>query len=1070
MPRAVQLGKLGRRGLLNAVAPGQLVTVTDQSTNRRFLIDTGAAYSIFPHHSKDPPNGPSLSGPGGAPIACWGERRLSLLIGGKTFSWPFLLAAVRFPIIGVDFLRHFNLLIDPAGNQLVDKTSLRVFSTSVGPDGLVAAAGRASSPPADGSSSTCSTPSPSPCSTPSTPARLYPVRLSGYGPALHLQQQPAAGPVSMEELLDSFPDVVNPGKALPPVVTHDVEHHIVTSGPPIACKFRRLEGEKLEAARAEFARMEAEGIIRRSTSPWSSPLHMVPKKDGSWRPCGDFRRLNLVTEADVYPLPNMLDFADRLSECKVFSKIDLRKGYWQVPVRAEDVKKTAISTPFGLYEFLRMPFGLRNAGSSFQRMMDRVLNGLPFTYCYLDDLRVASPDLKTHLSHMQQVFERLREYGLVISLEKCSFAVSSFEFLGHHVSPAGAKPLSSYVEAVEKRAPPTTVKELQIFLGLINFYRRFVPRAAQLLLPLTDELKGGKPASEKLQWSPTLEKAFVEAKAALSSATCLAHPHPQATLALHVDASASHVGAALHQQLPGSSAWQPLGFFSKKLEVSQTRWSAFDRELLACVASIRHFRYILEGRKFTVLTDHKPLVGALGRTTDPWTPRQCRHLSYLAEFTSDVRHVAGSENVAADALSRPAEEIVAAAGAAQPSSLALDLAGIATRQASCLSTQEARDLPSLQVRDCEVEGVRVLCDLSTGRLRPLVPASDRLVVFNAIHGVAHPGIRASRRMISSRFVWRGLNGDVARWCRDCVACQRAKVTQQHTSAVEPIPIPQRRFSHVHVDIVGPLPVAAGGATYVLSMIDRTTRWVEAVPMSNITAATCAEAFFNTWVSRYGVPETLTSDRGTQFTSAAWADLCTRLGIRHVTTTSFHPQANGMVERVHKQLKDGLRAREASVDWPTQLPWILMGIRAAPKEISGFSSAEAVFGQPLVLPGELRATTEASATSFLQHLCSADPPRTSQPRTYADVARGQEVPSLQSATHVYVRRSGASPPLATCYTGPYRVISAGDKFFVIDLGGRTETVSVDRLKPHLGQQNVEAVKAPRRGRPRLSVPR
>jgi hypothetical protein len=229
----------------------------------------------------------------------------------------------------------------------------------------------------------------------------------------------------MAEILRDFPDIVNAAKCLP-TVQHDVEHHIRTSGPPIASCFRRLEGYKLEAARCEFEAMESEGIIERSTSPWASPLHLVPKKDGTWRPCGDFRRLNLVTEADVYPLPNMLDFSDRLSGCTVFSKIDLRKGYWQVPVRMEDRKKTAVITPFGLFQFKRMPFGLRNAGSSFQRMMDRVLAGLPFTYCYLDDLRIASPDLETHKQHLRLVFERLQQFGLVINQEKCVFAVASF--------------------------------------------------------------------------------------------------------------------------------------------------------------------------------------------------------------------------------------------------------------------------------------------------------------------------------------------------------------------------------------------------------------------------------------------------------------------------------------------------------------------------------------------------------------------------------------------------------------------------------------------------------------------
>jgi hypothetical protein len=272
--------------------------------------------------------------------------------------------------------------------------------------------------------------------------------------------------------------------------------------------------------------MEKEGIIRRSTSPWASPLHMVAKKDGSWRPCGDFRRLNLVTEPDRYPLPNMLDFADRLHGCTVFSKIDLRKGYWQIPVRNDDIKKTAVITPFGLFEFLRLPFGLRNAGSSFQRTMDRVTLDMPFTYCYLDDLRVASPDLETHLQHLAAVFTRLRDFGLVINLEKCVFCVQSFEFLGHHVSSQGARPVVSYVEAVDKMMAPTTVKELQIFLGLINFYRRFL---AGIQVPHgeagVDGVYGGKlPASQGCPEESHVARPPRSAGITGFARRCLCHP------------------------------------------------------------------------------------------------------------------------------------------------------------------------------------------------------------------------------------------------------------------------------------------------------------------------------------------------------------------------------------------------------------------------------------------------------------------------------------------------------------------------------------------------------------------
>jgi cleavage and polyadenylation specificity factor subunit 1 len=235
-----------------------------------------------------------------------------------------------------------------------------------------------------------------------------------------------------------------------------------------------------------------------------------------------------------------------------------------------------------------------------------------------------------------------------------------------------------------------------------------------------------------------MEASFMEAKAALGRATWLGHPDPAACLALHVDASASHVGAALHQRPEGSVHWQPLGFFSRKLEDARAKWSAFDRELYACVEGIRHFRFILEGRSFTIFTDHKPLVGALAQVSDPWTARQCRHLAYVAEFTADIQHVAGQDNVVADALSRP--PISAITAPSRPTEVVADLQGIAARQLSCQSTLQASKSPSLQVKACEVEGVSLLCDESTGRLRPLVPETDRPLVLEAIHGVAHPGI------------------------------------------------------------------------------------------------------------------------------------------------------------------------------------------------------------------------------------------------------------------------------------------------------------------------------------------
>jgi hypothetical protein len=224
------------------------------------------------------------------------------------------------------------------------------------------------------------------------------------------KQNPAQMKAAYSRLLDKFLAVVCASKRLPPV-SHDVVHHIITQGPPIASKFRKLDGKKLAVAKAEFKQLEEDDIIQRSTSPWSSPLHMVRKADGSWRPCGDFRRLNLVTEPDVYPIPNMLDFATKAAGCTVFSKIDLRKGYHQIPVNLADVQKTAITTPFGLFEYKRMPFGLRNAGPSFQQHVDRAIRDCQAAFAWVDDIVICSRNHEEHVIHLRQVLQALQDKG-----------------------------------------------------------------------------------------------------------------------------------------------------------------------------------------------------------------------------------------------------------------------------------------------------------------------------------------------------------------------------------------------------------------------------------------------------------------------------------------------------------------------------------------------------------------------------------------------------------------------------------------------------------------------------------
>jgi hypothetical protein len=411
---------------------------------------------------------------------------------------------------------------------------------------------------------------------------------------------------------------------------------------------------------------------------------------------------------------------------------------------------------------------------------------------YLDDIVLASHSVEEHVVHLRQLFERLQQFGLVINGEKCIFGQSSVEFLGHQVSAKGALPLQGNVKAILDFPQPQSVKQLQGFLGSVNFYPRFLPGAARFLKPLTDSLKGEPKPTALVQWSPEMVEAFKTAKTAVATATYLVHPSPGAEICLMVDTSADHLGAALQQRSSPSAGWQPLGFFSKKLDAAQVKYSAFDRELWACVAGIRHFRFLLEGRRFSVLTDHKPLTYALGRTSEPWTARQARHLSYIAEFTGDIRHMPGIDNIVADTLSRPASAAPVAAdkgstevkappgssvspASAGPSMVAsvpasdavLDYRMIAAHQSTCADTVKTLSSSSLKVQPVMFGHVSVLCDISRGAARPVIPTQDRKTVFLALHSLAHPGTRATRRMLSSRVVWRGMASDIAAWCRDC---------------------------------------------------------------------------------------------------------------------------------------------------------------------------------------------------------------------------------------------------------------------------------------------------------------
>lgn len=700
------------------------------------------------------------------------------------------------------------------------------------------------------------------------------------------------------------------------------KHQITTvPHPPIQLRaYRRPQSEYDEISR-QIKDLKEKGLIRDSDSPWAFPVTLAKKKDGTSRMCIDYRRLNTITIDDKMPLPRIDDILDRLRHAKYFTTLDVAWGYWHIEMDSNSINKTAFITHEGHYEWLVMPFGLKNAPSTFQRILQLVLGKTLYKGAinYLDDVIVYSDTLERHLQLLECIFKLFKIHNIKLKSTKCHFLQNKVEYLGYIVSHNKVEPSPSKIESVRSFPAPTSVTEVRRFLGLANYYRRFVPDFAKITKPLTALLR----KDVSFNWSDEQQTAFDQLRKILTSKPVLALYDREKPCLLYTDASKVGIGAMLVQKDEKGSE-HPIAYYSKALNKHESNYTAFELECLAVIRAVEHFQVYLS-LPFTIITDHHALKWLLSLKNP--TGKLYRWSIKLSTYNYTLIHKPGKSQQHVDALSR--------------APVALHLSN-----REVLEQQKNADLSF--VKNPIIENSIVMIEHNNTK-RIAVPESLRPKVLSDLHDdFSHPGRNKTIQLITRRYWWPKMIPEIKQYVSSCRTCQLVKQTKHPTIGKMQLPTSQLDPG----DLVGLDTIVMGPAArnskhqYIQVFVDHASRYVWAYPTIKNTSSSVTNLIDKLMSSGVTIKKILT-DNHKNFTSNEIKRCLNRHNIKHLLSTPYHPQTNGIVERFNGTLITKLRfvlLDHPKRKWNTLLPKVVSDYNNTPHDVTGFTPAFLFFGK------------------------------------------------------------------------------------------------------------------------------